>query len=61
MAYSKNEITRAGNVLLSSKIEDERDLAYLKINDWRTNHLQPLRVLKKKIIGILDKHKITPF
>ncbi len=61
MIYSKNEITRAGNVLLSSKIEDERDLAYLKINDWRTNHLQPLRVIKKKIIDILDKHKITPF
>lgn len=60
MRYSKNEITRAGNVLLSSKIEDERDLAYLKINDWRTNHLQPLRVLKKKIIDILNEHKITP-
>ncbi len=61
MTYSKNEITRAGNILLSSKIEDERDLAYLKINDWRTNHLQPLRVIKKKIINILGKHKITPF
>ena len=57
MAYSKKEITKAGNILVSSKSEEERNEAYTKINDWRTNHLQPLKVIKKKIKNILDKYK----
>lgn len=61
MIYSKNEITKAGNILVSSKSEEERNKAYIKINDWRTNHLHPLRMIKKKIIDTLSKHNITPF
>ena len=60
MKYSRKEITRAGNLLLSSKSEVEINDALIKINDWRTNHLQPLRVMKRRLIKILDKNKIVP-
>jgi hypothetical protein len=59
MKYSRKEITRAGNVLLSSKSEVEINDALIKINNWRTNHLQPLRVMKRRLIKILDKNKIV--
>jgi len=60
MKYSRKEITRAGNVLLTSKSEVEINEALEKINNWRTNHLQPLRVMKRRLIKILGKNKILP-
>lgn len=47
--YSKKEITKAGQILLSSKLEEERDEAYNKISAWRFNHLQPLMVMKRQL------------
>ena len=46
MKYSRKEITKAGNILLTSKSEDEINDALNKINNWRTNHLEPLKVMK---------------
>jgi len=60
MKYSRKEITKAGNILLTSKSEVEINEALIKINDWRTNHLQPLRVMKRRLIKILEKNKILP-
>ena len=60
MKYSRKEITRAGNVLLTSKSEDEINIALNKINIWRTNHLQPLKVMKRRLMKVLDKNKIEP-
>ena len=53
--YSKKEITRAGQIILSSKLEDEIDEAYNKISAWRSNHLQPLMVMKRSLEKELEK------
>jgi putative GTP pyrophosphokinase len=61
MKYSKKEITRAGNTLLTTKSEEDINEALIKINDWRTNHLQPLKVMKRSLLKILDKNKTAPY
>lgn len=58
--YSKKEITKAGQILLSSKLQAERNEAYNKINAWRSNHLQPLMVMKRRLKKVLEKSKINP-
>lgn len=60
MKYSRKEISKAGNVLLTSKSEIEVNKALNKINIWRTNHLQPLKVMKRRLMKVLDKNKIEP-
>ncbi len=59
--YSKYEITKAGNTLLTSKSADEINQALNKINDWRTNHLQPLKVLKRRLVKTLERNRIEPY
>lgn len=61
MKYSKKEITRAGIIILTSKSEEEINQAHLKINDWRTSHLQPLKVMKRSLMKILTKKGIEPY
>ncbi|KAF2508624.1 RelA/SpoT domain-containing protein [Flavobacterium zhairuonense] len=61
MKYSKKEITRAGNTILVSKSQEEINSALLKINDWRTSHLQPLKVMKRSLMKILAKKNIEPY
>lgn len=61
MKYSKKEITRAGNTLMTSKSKDEVNHALIKINDWRANHLQPLKVMKRSLLKTLEKHNIIPY
>lgn len=61
MKYSRNEISKAGNILIESKSEDEVNIALAKINDWRTNHLQPLKVLKRKLEKSFNVTKINPY
>lgn len=58
--YSKKEISKAGEILISSKSEEERNQAYNKISDWRANHLQPLIVMRRGLTKLLKKNKITP-
>lgn len=60
MKFSRKEITLAGNTLLTSKSENEINDALNKINGWRTNHLQPLKVMKRRLVKLLEKNKITP-
>lgn len=61
MKYSRKEISRSGNILIESKSEEEINLALEKINDWRTNHLQPLKVLKRRLEKSFDFKKINPY
>lgn len=61
MTYSKKEISKAGNILLTSKSDAEIDIALNKINDWRTNHLQPLKVLKRRLVKTLKINRIEPY
>ena len=61
MHYSKKEITRAGDALLTSKSKDEIDLALIKINNWRTYHLQPLKVMKRSLLKTLQDDIIEPY
>lgn len=60
MKYSRKEITKAGNIILTSKSEDEINAALNKINVWRTNHLEPLKVMKRRLVRLLNKNSITP-
>lgn len=60
MKYSKKQITKAGKKLLSSKSIEERNEALELINDWRSNHLPPLNVMKNALLRLLGKNKIEP-
>lgn len=60
MTPSKSQVTKAGKNLLSSKSEDERDAALELINQWRTNHLHPLTLMKNSLVKILNKEGVTP-
>lgn len=60
MTFSKKEISKAGQKILSSKSEAERNTALIKINSWRTNHLRPLNVMKNALLRVLRKSKIEP-
>ncbi|AUC84025.1 (p)ppGpp synthetase [Polaribacter sp. ALD11] len=61
MKYSRKRISKEGKKLLSSKSSEEVNNALSIINEWRTNHLHPLNVLKNAIIRLLDKNEITPY
>jgi len=60
MRYSRKEITKAGNIILTSKSEKEINDALNKINIWRTNHLEPLKVMKRRLVRLLNKNSIIP-
>lgn len=47
MKYSRNQLNKAGNILISSKSNIEVEKALDTINDWQANHLHPLRIMKK--------------
>lgn len=58
--YSRNQLNKAGNILISSKSETEIENALDMINSWRANHLHPLRVLKNNSLKLLEINSITP-
>ena len=58
MKYSRNQISKAGEKLLTSKSKIEIEEALNLINDWRTNHLHPLVVLKNNLLRLLNKNNI---
>jgi len=60
MTFSKKEISKAGQKILSSKSIEERNLALEKINKWRANHLHPLNVMKNALLRITEKQRIEP-
>lgn len=60
MKYSKKQISKAGEKILTSKSDKEIEEALNIINNWRSNHLHPLVVLKNNLLRLLKKNKIEP-
>lgn len=60
MKYSRNQLNKAGNILITSKSEIEVENALDIINNWRANHLHPLRILRNKALQLLELNSITP-
>ena len=60
MKYSRKQISKAGEKLLTSKSNVEIEESLNLINDWRTNHLHPLVVLKNNLLRLLGKNNIEP-
>ena len=58
MKYSRNQISKAGEILLTSKNEEEVRLATNIINDWRSLHLPVLDELQEAVVSILSREKI---
>lgn len=58
--YSRNQLNKAGNKLITSKSEIEIENALDMINRWRANHLHPLRVLKNNALKLLELNSIIP-
>lgn len=60
MKYTRNQINKAGEKLLSAKSDTDYNSALAIINDWRTNHLYPLEKLKIIITDLLETNDINP-
>jgi hypothetical protein len=60
MKYSKNQITNAGKILLTSKSQDEIDKAIELINEWRASHMYPLNFMKSSLVKLLGQNNIVP-
>lgn len=60
MRYSRNQLSKAGETLLTSKSEEEVNIARTLINEWRTDHLPPLETLKNEVTTLLADQGITP-
>jgi len=58
MIPSKTQVTKAGKRLLSSKTNEERNYALEVINEWRSNHLYPLNIMKNYLIKILNRNEL---
>lgn len=61
MEFSRNAISRAGEILITSSSEDDVDEALKIINQWRSHHLHPLRVMKNRLIKMCEKSQIVPY
>ncbi|WP_152286663.1 RelA/SpoT domain-containing protein [Flavicella marina] len=60
MNYSRKKITKAGNILMTSKSNSDIEESLDIINEWRTSHLYPLKVMKNGLLRLLKKNKISP-
>lgn len=58
MKYSRNQINKAGDILLSAKDQEEYNRATDMINDWRSLHLPVLEELHNSLVSILKKEHI---
>jgi len=58
MLHSRKKISKAGEILMSSKSVRERNEALLIINEWRTSHVLPLLNRKNSLLRLMNKHKV---
>lgn len=61
MKYGSNQISKAGNVILTSTDQAEVDTAIELIKDWRSLHLIPIDELQNSIVNLLNQHHIRNF
>lgn len=59
MKYGRHQIDKAGEIILTSKNQDEVSNAIDKVNDWRTLHLPALDALQNTLIPLLKKKKVS--
>lgn len=60
MKYSRKQISRAGNAIITSNSKKEVDEAIAMINDWRSNHAFVLDQLKPLLSKLFDDAGIEP-
>lgn len=58
MIHSRRKITRAGEVIMSSKSLEERNEALQVINEWRASHILPLLNRKNALLRLMAKNNI---
>lgn len=56
--YSRKQISRAGEALMTAKSPEERNEALQIINDWRSNHVIPLLARKTALLRLMDKNDL---
>lgn len=61
MKYGSKQISKAGNIALTSTDENEVERAINIIDDWRTLHLIALDELQNSIVPLLKKNNIRIF
>ena len=59
MLYSRKQIDKAGQILLSSKDRAEFDAATKLIDDWRLNHLPVLKMLEERLNELFKEEGVT--
>lgn len=60
MLYSRKQISRAGNTMITSMIRKEVEEATAIINDWRSNHVYVLDALSPFISALFENNGIEP-
>lgn len=60
MKFSRKEISRAGETMMTSSSQIEFNSAMEKINTWRLHHLRPLKIMRNGLERLCKKHKIKP-
>lgn len=60
MLFSRKEISRAGETMMTSNSIVEVDSCLKKINVWRLHHLHPLRIMKNRLVKLCEKNRINP-
>ncbi len=58
MKYGRNQINKAGDILLTSSNNEEVNRVIEIINDWRTLHLPALDELQNAIVSVLETERI---
>lgn len=58
MIYSRKKITKAGEVFMTAKSQEERDAALKIINDWRSSHLFPLSSRKNALLSLMNRNNL---
>lgn len=53
MKYSRNQINKAGEIVMSASDKDKYEDALTKISEWRTLHLAALDALQQEILSLL--------
>ena len=59
MLYSRKQIDKAGQVMLSSKDNREVERAVAIIDDWRQNHLPVLKLLEEALSRLFKENGIV--
>ena len=60
MKFSRKEITRAGETMMTSLSQSEVNKSLKKINTWRLHHLRPLKIMRNSLERLCKRHRVKP-